>query len=120
MELLPTHVWPGLLLALVLLGDAILSLRPPRFISACLTGVGYPREWWWTLIVIKVLAVGGLVAGVWVSGIAVASHTGVIAYFICAAAAHVRARFFGPAFWVNCLGMLGLAVITPLLAFSPL
>ncbi|QHO91200.1 hypothetical protein CWT12_07530 [Actinomyces sp. 432] len=43
----PSGQWLIGLLAVVLLGDAILSLRPPAFIHASLTGVGFPRQWWW-------------------------------------------------------------------------
>ncbi|WP_114855443.1 DoxX family protein [Brachybacterium sp. YJGR34] len=108
--LLPELWWPTILLAAVLVGDAALSLRPPGFIRDCLDGVRFPREWWWTLIVIKLVAAAGLVVGLWVPGIAAAATTGVVAYFVCAAAAHLRARFLGVSFWVNCLGMLALSV----------
>ena len=62
MILQPCAPWLILTLAVVLLGDALLMLRPPSFIVTCLTGVGFPREWWWALIVIKILAAAGLVA----------------------------------------------------------
>lgn len=35
---------------------------------------------------------------------------GVLAYFCCAAVAHLRAGFTGQSFWLNCLGMLALTV----------
>lgn len=120
MNILPDPWWPTALLATILLVDAALSLRPPRFISDCLSGVGFPREWWWTLIAVKALAAAGLLAGIWVPGVAAAAHVGVIGYFLCAAAAHARSRFFGAAFWVNCLGMLALAVAAPAIAFAHL
>ncbi|GAA1598481.1 DoxX family protein [Leucobacter chromiireducens] len=110
MILIPEQWWPPVLLALVLLSDAAMSMRPPKFIRDCLDGVRFPREWWWTLIVIKTLATAGLIVGIWVPGIAFAANVGVIAYFTCAAASHIRARFFGPAFWLNCLGLLALSV----------
>lgn len=62
------------------------------------------------LRVVKFLAVVGLVAGIWLPGVGVAAMVGVLAYFCCAAVAHVRARFTGQTFWVNCLGMLALTV----------
>lgn len=96
----------------------MLSLRPPEFIRDCLTGVEFPRDWWWTLIVIKILAVMGLVAGIWIPGITLAANTGVIVYCICAAAAHIRARFLGQAFWINCLGMLSLSVAVLALSYA--
>lgn len=111
--------WAPALLAIVLLGDALASIRPPTFIRDCLDGVRFPREWWWILIVIKLLAAAGLIAGLWIPGVGFAANAGVIAYFICAAAAHLRAQFLGRAFWVNCLGMLLLAVLVLFSWLSP-
>ena len=116
--LVPDLWWPPAVLALVLLADAALSLRPPAFIRDCFDGVGFPREWWWTLIVVKVLAAAGLVAGIWVPGLALAAATGVVVYFLCAVAAHTRARFLGQAFWLNCLGMLALSIAVLLLTVA--
>ena len=101
MILQPCAPWLILTLAVVLLGDALLMLRPPAFIVTCLTGVGFPREWWWALIVIKILAV-----------------IGVVCYFLCAVAAHVRSKFTGlaPA-WLSCLTCLSLAVVTGVASF---
>lgn len=118
MILIPDPTWPTMLLAGVLLGDALLSLRPPAFIRDCLDGVGYPREWWWTLIVIKTVAVTGLVAGLWIPGLTFAANVGVVAYFVTAAAAHVRARFTVASFWLNCLGMLTLSVAVLILSYA--
>lgn len=102
--------WLPALLALALLSDALMSVRPPAFIRRCLDGVGLPREWWWTLVVIKLLATAGLVAGLWFPGVGFAAAVGAIAYFVCAGYAHYRARFLKQEFWVNCLGMLALSV----------
>lgn len=44
MPLIPDPWWAPAILALVLLGDAIMSLRPPAFIRDCLDGVGFPRD----------------------------------------------------------------------------
>ena len=118
MILLPNWWWLPGILAAVLLGDAALSIRPPAFIRDCLNGVGFPREWWWTLIVIKTLAAAGLITGIWVPGIGFAANIGVIAYFLCATAAHLRARFLGQAFWINCLGMLTLALAVLALSYT--
>ncbi|MGO1236551.1 DoxX family protein [Microbacterium gubbeenense] len=119
MILLPHVWWLPALLALVLLIDVVLSLRPPKFIRDCLDGVGFPREWWWTLLVIKTTAVVGLVVGIWVPGVAFAANTGVIIYFASAAVAHLRARFTGTEFWINCLGMLALAIAVQVLSVLP-
>lgn len=111
MTLLPNATWPVFVLAGLLLLDAAMSVRPPKFIEGCLSGVGLPRDWWWALIVIKLLAAVGLIAGIWVPGIALASTIGVVVYFLCAAVAHVRAKFLKQEFWVNCLGFLAVAVL---------
>lgn len=117
LSLLPDPWWPVAALAAMLLGDALLSLVPPKFIRDCLRGVHFPREWWWTLIVIKLLAVAGLIIGIFVPGIALAANIGVIAYFLCAAAAHIRAKFLRQSFWLNCLGFLAAAILTFLFTF---
>lgn len=119
MILIPDPWWPQALLATVLLADALLSLRPPGFIRDCLDGVGFPHDWWWTLIAIKLVATAGLITGIWVPGIGFAANVGVICYFICAAAAHLRARFLGTAFWINCLGMLVLSAGALAWSFAP-
>ncbi len=117
MTLAPDPWWPQLVLAAILLVDALLSLHPPAFIRACLDGVRFPSEWWWILIAIKLLAVAGLVTGLWLPGIGLAANVGVVAYFVCAAAAHLRARFLGTSFWLNCLGMLALSLAALALSF---
>lgn len=119
-DLIGTPHWPWLTVALaaVLLGDALLSVRPPAFIRDCLDGVRLPRDWWWILIAIKLLAVVGLLAGLRYPGVGVAANAGVVAYFVCAAVAHVRARFLGATFWVNCLGMLGISVLVLVLSYA--
>ncbi|WP_293783129.1 DoxX family protein [uncultured Aeromicrobium sp.] len=117
MILLPGLWWVPAALAFVLLADAALSIRPAAFIRECLNGVRFPHEWWSTLIVIKTLAAAGLIAGIWVPGVGLAANVGVIVYFLCAAGAHLRARFLGPAFWINCLGMLTLAALALVLSF---
>ena len=79
--------WPSIVLAVVLFGDAVMSVKPPRFIQRCLDGVNFPRDWWWALIYIKLIAAAGSsVSSSPVSGIA--ANAGVIAYFVAAAYAH--------------------------------
>lgn len=117
MSLLPEPWWLVVPLTAALLFDAFASIRPPAFIRECLDGVHFPREWWWTLIVVKTLAVAGLVAGIWIPGIGLAANAGVVAYFVCASVAHIRARYLVQSFWLNCLGMLVLSVATLALAF---
>ncbi|MGW8380645.1 DoxX family protein [Streptomyces sp. ODS28] len=120
MNVLPGPWWPQVLLAGVLAGDAAMSLRPPGFIRACLDGVRFPEDWWWTLVVIKFLAVAGLVTGLYVAGVGAAANVGVVCYFLAAVFAHLRARFLGSAFWLNCLGMLGFSAFALVFTYTPL
>ena len=112
MILLPDPIWPAVLLAGVALGDAAFSIKPPALIRNCLISVGFPLEWGWALIVIKTLGAAGLIAGIWIPGLAFAANVAFIVYFVCAAIAHIRARALGSTFWVNCLGMLALTTAT--------
>lgn len=118
MSFSPDPVWPQLGLAALLALDVALSLRPAGFIRDCLNGVRFPEDYWWALIAIKSLAVAGLVAGLWHDGIGLAANVGVIAYFLAAVVAHLRARFIGSEFWVNCLGFLGTAIGALVLSYA--
>lgn len=117
MTLLPDPWWLSAGLAAVLFLDAIASIRPPTFIQQCLDGVQFPRDWWWSLVVIKLAATGGLLAGMWIPGVGLATNAAVILYFLAASFAHIRARFLRHEFWVNCLGMLVLAVLALVFGF---
>jgi len=117
MTLLPDPQWSSLLLAGAVLVDLLLSLKPVAFIRDCLDGVRFPRDWWWTLLVIKSMALVGLLTGLVVPGVGLAANVGVVAYFCCAAVAHLRAGFLNSTFWINCLGFLVLAVATLLVGF---
>jgi hypothetical protein len=116
-NILPEPWWLTAVLAAVLLVDVALSVRPARFIARCLDGVNFPREWWWTLVVIKLLAVAGLATGFVVPGVALASNVAVVVYFLAAAAAHIRARFLTSLFWLNCLGMLALSLVVLVVSY---
>lgn len=117
MSLTPDPWWPCAALAGVLVIDALLGARPPAFVRACLDGVGFPARWWWVLLVTKLLGAAGLMAGLWLPGVGLAANVGVVAYFCCAAAAHVRARFLRSSFWLNCLGMLALSCAVLVVSF---
>jgi hypothetical protein len=104
-------------LAVVLAGDALMSIRPPRFIRDCLDGVRFPRDWWWTLIVIKLGAAAGLLVGLQYPGVGIAANVGVVMYFLCAAVAHLRAGFLNSTFWVNCLGMLAFSAVVLVVSY---
>ncbi|MFT4127556.1 MAG: DoxX family protein [Gordonia sp. (in: high G+C Gram-positive bacteria)] len=113
----PSVPWLSVVLAVILLADAVMSVRAPAFIRGCLEGVGFPREWWWCLIVIKALAGVGLLLGLSYPGVGATVTAGVVAYFGCAAFAHWRARFLGSAFWINCLGLLGFSVLVLIVSY---
>lgn len=111
MLLIPSFWLLPAFLATVLLADVVLSIRPVSFIRDCLESVRFPEDWWWVLLVVKMLASAGLVAGIWIPGVALAANLGVVVYFLCAAVAHIRAKATGLAFWLNCLGMLMLSSV---------
>lgn len=113
------HFWLlTVLLAAALLSDALMSIRPPSFIRDCLDGVRFPRDWWWTLVVVKLVATAGLLAGLHYPGVGVATNTAVIVYFLCAAYAHYRAKFMKQEFWINCLGMLSFATVVLVASYA--
>jgi hypothetical protein len=119
MHLMPSPTWPVFALAALLGSDVLMSLRPPKFIRDCLDGVKLPRDWWWVLIVVKSLAIAGLlVGGIKHNGIAYAANVGVIVYFLCAGYAHIRARFLKQEFWINCLGFLAVAIAAFVISFG--
>ncbi|WP_426716140.1 hypothetical protein ACEN19_05985 [Corynebacterium auriscanis] len=96
--------------AAVLAGDALMSIKPPKFISRCLSGVNFPKDWWWSLIGIKSFAATGLIAGATIGDPSVTTTVSVdvLGYFIIA---HIKANFLKQEFWVNCLGMTALSAV---------
>lgn len=113
----PDPVWPVIVLAVFVGSDALMSIRPPKFIVDCLNGVGFPLEWGWALVWVKTVAVAGLIVGIWQPGVGVAAVAGIIAYFVAASVAHLRSGFMNSTFWVNCLGMLALSIAVLLYSF---
>ncbi len=111
MTLLPSMWWLSALLAVVLLLDAALSIKPVAFIGECLDSVHFPKEWWWVLIVAKCVAGTGLIAGIWIPGVAFAANVGVVVYFLCAAASHIRAGATRTLGWASCLMMLTISIV---------
>ncbi|MGI9084623.1 MAG: DoxX family protein [Aeromicrobium sp.] len=110
-------VWPLLVLA----GDPAGRCRglraAPPIVRDCLVDVNVPRRFWWMLTPIRLIAATGLAAGVWVPEIGLAACLGLVAYFVLAIGAHVRARDFGRSLFVNAIGMLILSVGTTYLCF---
>lgn len=108
--MMPDPVWPVLVLALIQLVDGLLCLKPVAPIAQCFTDVGFPRRFWWLFPVIKFSAVAGLVGGLWIPGLGLVTSAALVAYFLLAVGAHVRARDLGRNLFVNALGMLAICV----------
>ena len=117
MTLLPDPIWPVVVLAVVSFVDGLLCLRPVGFIAKCFEDVHWPRRHWWIMPPIKFAAAGGLVAGIWVPGLAALTTLCLIAYFVVAISMHVRARDFGRNLFLNATGMLLLCVATGVFCF---
>lgn len=113
----PDPIWPVVALALITAADGLMCIKPVGFIAACFEGVGWPRRLWWLMPVIKFAAAAGLVAGVWIPYLGVVTSSALVAYFLVALGAHVRARDFGRNLFVNAVGMLLVCVAVTLFSF---
>ncbi|MGB2920288.1 MAG: DoxX family protein [Mycobacterium sp.] len=113
----PDPAWPVLLLAAIQFGDALLCLRPVRFIAECFEAVRWPRRLWWLMPVIKFAATAGLIAGLWIPYLAALTCAALIGYFVAAVGMHVAARDLGRNLFVNATGMLAICIAVPLVAF---
>jgi hypothetical protein len=91
----PDPWWPVVLLAVIQIGDAAMCFKPVAFIARCFTDVGLPRALWPVMPWVKVAATVGLIAGLWVPYVGALTSAALIAYFVCAVSAHIRARDFG-------------------------
>lgn len=108
--------WPLAVLAVIQAGDAVLCLRPVRFVAQCLEDVGFPRRYWRVLTPLKLAAAAGLVLGIWVPPLAVLTAAALVAYFLVAIGMHIRARDLGRNLFLNATGML--AVCAAVLGFT--
>ena len=109
--------WPLFVLAAIQLGDAAACVKPLAFIAECFDDVNFPQRLWWVFTPIKLVAAIGLVIGAWIPEIGLAACLGLVAYFVLAIGAHVRARDFGRNLFVNAVGMLLLSAGTTYLCF---
>jgi len=116
-SLLPDPAWPVLVLAAVQLGDGLLCLKPVAFVARCFDDVGWPRRYWRAMPVLKFAAAAGLVAGIWVPGLALAAAIALVLYFVAAIALHLRARDLGRNLFLNATGMLVLSAATLIVGF---
>lgn len=110
MSQLPIYTWPIVVLAIVLLGDAALCIKPAAFIRNCLRDVGFPEHLWWILPIIKASASLGLLVGIRVRYLAGVTTLALVAYFVVAIGLHVRSRDWGRNLFVNATGMLSVCV----------
>lgn len=115
----PDPVWPVVVLAMISLADGLLCLKPIRPIARCLEDVHWPREYWWLMPPIKLAAAAGLLAGIWVPGLAALTTGCLVLYFIVAITMHIRARDLGRNLFVNASGMLAVCVATAAYCFLP-
>lgn len=105
--------WPVVVLALVQVVDALLCVKPARFVEQCLDDVGCPhwvRPW---LTPVKAAAASGLVAGLWIDYLGPVVCMALVAYFAIAIAMHVRARDIGRNL-VNATGILAMSALVTL------
>ena len=104
--------WPLWLLAILSLGDALLSYRPVEFVGQCLTDVRLPHRYWWCLTPVKLATTVGLIVGVWIKSLAITTTAALVVYFMIAIAMHLRAHDFGRNLFVNAGSMLTLCLAT--------
>ncbi|KAA1419924.1 hypothetical protein FE697_018685 [Mumia zhuanghuii] len=118
MSSLPDPVWPVLVLAVIQLADAVFCVKPLAFVRECLTDVRFPRRWWPVLTPLKLAAAAGLVAGIWVPYLGLVTTFALIAYFLVAIGAHLRARDLGRNLFMNAIGMLVICVGVAWVSFA--
>ncbi len=114
---LPDPQWPVVVLAVIQLVDAVLCIKPAAFIADCFRGVNWPQRLWWLMPPIKLAAAAGLVAGLWIPHLAALTCAALVAYFLCAVAAHVRARDYGRNLFLNATGMLVICIAVGVFCF---
>lgn len=117
MNVLPDPAWPVVALAAIQLVDGVLCLKPVSFIAACFDDVGFPRRWWPVTPVIKFAAAAGLLLGTRVPVIAGLTSAALVAYFVLAVGAHLRARDYSRNLFVNATGMLLVCTATTVYCF---
>jgi hypothetical protein len=84
----------GVLLAGVLLFSAYAKLTHNPEVTATVVAVGFPERFIWMLAVCEAAGAVGILLGLNWWPIGVAASIGVVAYFVLAVAAHLRAKRF--------------------------
>jgi hypothetical protein len=108
---IPDPAWPAPVLATVQLADAVFCAIPLRFVTRCLDDVGLPLRYRPLLAPLKLAAVAGLVAGLWVEYLGAVTAASIAAYFVLAVAAHLRVRDIGRNMF-NASVLLAFSVLT--------
>ncbi|MEU6137896.1 DoxX family protein [Nocardioides sp. NPDC047086] len=107
---LPNPWWPVVLLAVIQLVDAAMCFKPAAFIARCFTDVGLPRALWPVMPWVKVAATAGLIAGLWVPYVGALTSAALVAYFVLAVCAHLRAHDVGRNLLLNAMSSLVMCV----------
>jgi DoxX-like family len=84
----------GALLAAVLLFSAYAKLTHNPQVTDTVVGVGFPERFIGLLAACEAAGAVGILIGLWWWPIGVAAAIGVVAYFLLAVAAHLRAKRF--------------------------
>ncbi|MFC7549207.1 DoxX family protein [Plantactinospora sp. GCM10030261] len=109
-------VWPVLALAALQLVDALLCVKPVGFVARCLDDVGFPRRFWRLLPPVKLAACAGLLLGLVVPYLGLATCLALVAYFAVAVTMHLRARDIGRN--ITNAALIGLASAAVVLCFT--
>jgi DoxX-like family len=97
--------------ALILAISARGKLVQDERIVTTITGVGYPLRGFPLLAACEIAGALGLLVGLWIPALGIAAAIGLVAYFIAAVGAHVRAgdvKNAGPAFFLLLLAAAAL------------
>ena len=87
------HVVVAIVTILANAGIAVADLAKADFVLANSAEVGVPRSWLPFLAVLKLAGAAGLLLGLlWIPALGVAAAAGLVAFYVGAVAAHLRAR----------------------------
>lgn len=111
--------WPLIVMAVIMGADALLCFWPPAFVRVCLNSVQFPEHYWWAIGYTKLVATIGLVAGLSLPGIGLASLAGCVSYFVAATIAHLKTNSAHGQAWLTCLTLLGISTICLIVGLLP-
>ncbi|MBF6341677.1 DoxX family protein [Nocardia abscessus] len=114
----PEPVWPVVILAFIQFGDALMCIKPAKFIAECFEDVQWPRRYWWMMSPIKFSAAAGLIGGLWIPYLTALTCAALIAYFVIAIGMHVVAEDFGRNLFLNATIMLLICIGAAVLSYG--